>query len=277
MDDEVRVCGINAVRAMFERRSQDIVRVYLTDDRIPLLSGLLKYCAAEHKAYHLVAPQELERVAGSVHHEGVCIIAKRKRALTFLELVSELKQSDRPTSLVMLEGVENPHNVGAILRVAANFGVRALLTEDHRDAPSLSAAVLRTAEGGAEAVDLVRVESTERALAALVEIGFRIYATSGRGRSSIYREHIAPRALFVFGSEGRGLSKRLLGGAHEVVAIPGTGSVESLNVACASAIILGEYWRAHSDRPPSLSRKRSRGGDRALRARPRKGRRRRSG
>jgi TrmH RNA methyltransferase len=256
MDEEARICGLNAVRSLFRQRSEDVVKVYLTEDRIPALSAELKLCASRHKAYHLVPREELEKISGTVHHEGVCVIAKRKRELSFARLLDGLGENDT-SCLVMLEGVENPHNVGAILRVAANFGVRAILVAE--ESVALSTALYRTAEGGADAVDIVRTNDPIRAISSLQQVGFRVYATSGRGRGSIYEASLAPRALFLFGSEGEGLTKPLLSAADQVLAIPGTGLVESLNVAAASAVVLGEYWRTHTRRPGRARGRRPKG------------------
>src|SRR5207302_641390 len=100
---------------------------------------------------------------------------------------------------------------------------------------------------------LIPVDAAKRAFALLRQEGFRVYAASMRG-TSIYEERLARRSIFLFGAEGVGLDNRLLAAADEVLMIPGTGEVESLNVSCASAVVLAEYWRTHAMRPKRARR-----------------------
>jgi TrmH RNA methyltransferase len=147
---------------------------------------------------------------------------------------------------VLLEDVKNPHNIGAIIRIAAHFGVRALLLPDEAQAKRPSSALLRTAEGGAESVELVAVGDLQSTLEDLAQLGFRALATSSHARDSIYSWKPPERTVVLLGSEGEGLSKAALSVSDSVVAIPGTGAVESLNVASAAAIVLGEIYRAQN-------------------------------
>lgn len=259
MKDEVKISGLNAVLAVAEHRFDDLIRVYLTEDRLPDLSELLKYCARAKKAYHVVTEAELDRVSESTHHEGVCILAKRRAPPTFDALTRSLGRDRRPCTLVMVEDVKNPHNLGAILRTAAHFGVRALLLPDEQQAARPSSALLRTAEGGAESVDLIFVRDVLDALEALRELGFRALATSSHARDSLYSWQPAERTVVLLGSEHEGLSRSAVRTADDLIAIPGTGAVESLNVSAAAAIILSEIYRASTiAREPSRGRGKSR-------------------
>jgi TrmH RNA methyltransferase len=251
--EEVKVCGLNAVRALAERRREDIVRVYLVEPRIPELSALLKWCAQQKKPYRVVGADEIAKVAESVHHEGVCVVAKAKAVARFADLLAKVRTRKGPESILVLDHVRNPHNLGAILRVAAHFGSSAILFPEGGAFPQLTSAIHRTAEGGAEVVDLVPIDPPVRALSALKSAGFTIYGTSGRATQSLYRERMAKRSVFLLGAEAEGLSDELFAACDRSIAIPGTGDVESLNVACASAVILGEWWRAHREHmsPPS--------------------------
>jgi TrmH RNA methyltransferase len=178
-----------------------------------------------------------------VHHEGVCVLAKAKPELPFRELLARLKRSNGPESIVFLDRVSNPHNLGAIVRVAAHFGTRAILARENL---ALTPAVYRTAEGGAEAVERVLVDPPARALNALRGAGFTIYGTSGAASRSLYHVRLAKRSVFVFGAESVGLSKELEAACDQCLAIDGTGLVESLNVSCAASVVLSEYWRLSS-------------------------------
>lgn len=134
----------------------------------------------------------------------------------------------------------NPHNLGAILRSAAHFGVSALLLPRHSSL-ALSGAAARVAEGGAEAVPLVRLGQDDAAIAQLHAAGFRLAATLVRGGDDLFRAALPPRLVYVLGAEGEGMSPALAAACDLRLSIPGTGAVESLNVAAATAVLLAQW------------------------------------
>jgi TrmH RNA methyltransferase len=245
---ELKICGRNAVRAVAERRRGDILRIYLSEDRVNENRALLAWCAEERRPYRIVSTDELAKVAETVHHEGIVVAARPKPWLPFDELIAGLPKKG-PVRLVLLEDVSNPHNTGAIARVAAHFGAAAIVVLSSRAGrgseagKALPAAAQRTAEGGLEWLELALGPELGRALEMLRGAGLVVYATSSRGRSALDRAKLEARAAFAFGSEGEGLSPAFLEAADEVLAIPGSGHVESLNVASAAAVVLAESWR----------------------------------
>lgn len=234
------MAGRNACRALYEKRPQDIRRVYLTEENIPFFADALKFCARERIAYHVKTSEDLDQIAETVHHDGVLFIARQKPQWSVTDV---LRAADvpGPAIFVLLENVKNPHNLGAILRVCAHFGVRAVLAAGQT--PALSPAVMRTAEGGAEHVEVVPVGDGIKVLADLRARGFRVLATSSHTAGVLGSEPLPARSVVLFGSEGEGLSRRLLEEAEVKIAIPGSGALESLNVACASSVVLWELWR----------------------------------
>lgn len=242
---EHKVSGENACRALFLRRPQDIRRVYVTERTLPRFKDVLGYCADKKLAYHVKTDLDLDAVAETVHHDGVLFLALARQEGVVDDVTAfaaRLGPSER-AALVLLEDVKNPHNLGAILRVCAHFGVPFCLRTG--GTPALSPAVLRTAEGGAEHTTLVDAGDVDAARALLLQLrarGFRILATSSHATVKLGGV-TPPRSVVMFGSEGSGLSKALLELADDVVAIPGSGALESLNVACASSIVLWELWK----------------------------------
>lgn len=242
--EEVKVAGFNAVMAVFHKRPDDIAKVFLTEDRIKPAGPLLKWCAQQGRAYKIVPADELGRITESTHHEGICILTRPRRMRTLPMLLEDLRTKRDPGCLVALEDVVNPHNVGAIMRVCAHFGVPAILclgTTPH----TLSTALQRTSEGGSEHVDLVPVDDPRGAFGSLRKVGFRIFAASQHARAPIYTESLPDRTVLLFGSESTGISKDVAMLADGMIRVPGTGLVESLNVSCASTAALSEYWRQH--------------------------------
>jgi TrmH RNA methyltransferase len=231
-DDTSRFYGVNACFALANARFEDVERAFVTEEGLRLAKGLLGALADAQKPYRVVPPEELEKISGTNHHEGICLFAKPRREPTLAEVLAR----KGPRLLAGLPGVRNPHNLGAILRVAAHFSVDALLID--REAPRIAGAVARSAEGGAEHVDVVRIESFEQALELISKAGVKTLATSSHATRSIYDLPYTPRLLVLFGAEDEGLDGALTKRATTTVSIPGSGAVESLNVATAAAVCL---------------------------------------
>ncbi|NBW86855.1 MAG: RNA methyltransferase, partial [Planctomycetia bacterium] len=118
-------CGVRACAALFAQRPQSIVRVYLSAARRQTFATLLEWCARERRGFQVVAEENLARITRSIHHEGVAILA---RAIPQRNLDDLLRDSGgtAPGPILYVDGVQNPHNVGSILRTAAHFGCLAL-------------------------------------------------------------------------------------------------------------------------------------------------------
>jgi TrmH RNA methyltransferase len=236
--DEVRLYGLNAVLAVFARRPQALRKLYLLPERIPQLQPLLKWCVAHRIGYRVVTADDLHRLAASGHHEGVVADVLRAPVPELSQWLRDLP-GGRQCAL-WLDGVGNPHNLGAILRSAAHFGVSALLLPRHSSL-ALSGAAARVAEGGAEAVPLVRLGQDDEAIAQLHAAGFRLAATLVRGGDDLFRATLPPRLVYVLGAENEGMSPALAAACDLRLSIPGTGAVESLNVAAATAVLLAQW------------------------------------
>lgn len=239
--DEIRLHGFNAVQAVFARRPEAIRKLYLAEALIPRMQPLLKWCVANRVGYRVVDEDDLRRLAASSHHEGVVADVLREAPQALATWLGGLGEG--PACALWLDGVGNPHNLGAILRSAANFGATVLLP---RHSPlQLSGAAARVAEGGAEAVPLVRLGREDNAIAQLRGAGFALAATLVRGGDDAFAAALPQRLVYVLGHEGEGMSAALAEACDLRLSIPGTGAVESLNVAAATAVLLAQWYRAH--------------------------------
>ncbi len=236
---EVRLYGLNAVKAVFAKRPAAIRKLYLAQARIPQFQPLLKWCVANRIGYRVVEDEdELRRLASSTHHEGVVADVLRDAPRTLREWLHDLPEG--PCCVLWLDGVGNPHNLGAILRSAAHFGVSALLLPQHSTL-ALSGAAARVAEGGAEAVPLVRLDDDESAIEQLKGAGFTLAATIVRGGDDLFGTTVPQRLACMLGAEGEGMGDALAARCDLRLSIPGTGAVESLNVASATAVLLSQW------------------------------------
>ena len=234
--------GVRACAALFAARPEDIVRVYVSEPRRRQFARLLEWCARERRGFQVVGGENLQRLTGSLHHEGVAILARALRRLDLGELLGGIEAGTVTGPLVYLDGVQNPHNLGSLLRTAAHFGAGAIIGRTG-ELPPLSPSAVRVAEGAAEIVPVCDLADPPADLARLGAAGFQVVATTSGGGVPLFSAPLGERLVIVLGSEGEGVSRPLLAAADLTVQIPGTGAVESLNVAVAAGILLGEAWR----------------------------------
>ena len=247
-DNEARFFGKNACLAIWKYRPNDVIRIYVREDLKDDFSELLTWAAKNKKSYHVVKENDLERLADTVHHQGICLIAKRKPKLTFGNFFKEVRSSGKVENqtLLFLDGVENPHNLGAILRTASFLGVRYILGQKGK-LPRLSPAATRTAEGAAEIVTLVESDDLENDFENLRGLGFGIFATDVRqGSVSLFETKLPARTVIILGAEVSGVSNQLHALSDSALHIPGTGEMESLNVSVAAGILMAECIRQRS-------------------------------
>ncbi|MFM7034036.1 MAG: TrmH family RNA methyltransferase [Planctomycetia bacterium] len=233
--------GLRACEAIFARRPQEIVRVYVSHGRQRHFATLLELCARERKGFQIVADENLERLTGSVHHEGIAILAKQVRRQDLTALLGRIETSSLGP-LVYLDGVQNPHNLGSILRTAAHFGAGAILGRSG-DLPPLSPAAVRVAEGAAEFVPVCDLVDPVRDLERLKKAGWRVVVTSSHRGEPLFGAALGKKTVLVLGSEGEGVSRPIEAIADLRARIPGTGAIESLNVSVACGIVLAEAVR----------------------------------
>jgi len=230
---EIKIHGVNAVLAQHRAHPDATIRLFLREDRLSALKDVVRYCTERRLVYRVVDDAQLAKVSGASHHEGACLVA---RAALDPE-PSDILRHDRGFAIV-LDGIENPHNLGALLRTAAHFGCSAaLLCGPER----IAGATYRVAQGGASIV-ATSCTTTKRALDALEDAKFTIYVCRADGDLSLSRAKLAERSAFVLGSERHGVSPLWARRGASSLRIDGTGAVESLNVAAAGALVMGRYW-----------------------------------
>ncbi len=240
--DELKLCGLAAVKARFARDAGSIKRLFFdhaTGQRVGLICKAL---AAEKKIYRQVEPAELEKIAGSIHHGGIVAVvyAPPLRSITANEAA---KWAKRGESILVLDRIGNAHNLGAIARTAAFFGVARIVIPDHVGAARPSDSAHRVAEGGFEHLEVWLAKDLVTFARELVAAGYDVVGAATRGgRPDAPREKgKAPKPLALFlGNEENGLSTEVMSSCSRLVTIPGSAKIESLNVSVAAAVLLWE-------------------------------------
>jgi RNA methyltransferase, TrmH family len=231
----VRVCGLSAVSALFEQDSPRVERLFFE----PRLRGAVgEFCtvlARAHKPYREVDAVELGRVAGTALHGGIAAVARPRSLARFdPSTVGDWARTGVP--ILILDGIGNPHNLGAIARTAAFFGIEHMVLADRPDQALPSDASYRIAAGGLEHVTLCHAPLP--AALHVLRRGYRIIGTvPGRGEPLVTGKRQKPPAL-ILGNEETGLDPATLAACDETLTIPSTGRMQSLNVAAAAAILI---------------------------------------
>jgi len=182
----------------------------------------------------------LDRMAGSSAHQGVVALgAARQYADIDAAAAAEL--------VVILDGVEDPHNLGAVIRTAHAAGAGAVVIPERR-AASLTDVVAKAAAGALEHLPVVRVTTVNRTLEALKKRGFWIYGLDEHGESAYDEVEFNSPTVLVLGGEGKGLHEQVRKHCDILVCIPMAGKISSLNVSVAAGVVLFEWKRRHSKR-----------------------------
>ena len=194
----------------------------------------------------------LIRMSGSPRHQGVVArVSPLPTSHSLDDVLDAVEAESRGPALVLvLDGVTDPHNLGACLRTADGAGAHALVApKDH--AVGLNATVAKVASGAAETVPYLMVTNLARTLTELQERGLRVVGTSDDAEQSLYDLDLTGPVAWVLGAEGTGMRQLTRKTCDVLVRIPMNGAVESLNVSVASALCLYETVRQRRHRPPS--------------------------
>ena len=242
---EELIHGLHAVTAALEYEPEQVRGLWVERQRRDRrIQALRDQATKQGIAVHLTDRVELDRLAGGARHQGVVArLAVRQRTLGEADLPGLLAAAEGPLLLLVLDGVQDPHNLGACLRSAAAAGVHAVIAPADRSV-GLNATVRKVACGAAEIVPVVTVTNLARALRALQEQGVWIVGAAGDAADSLYDVDFTPSTAIVLGGEEKGLRRLTREVCDRLAQIPmAEGGVESLNVSVAAGIFLFEARR----------------------------------
>lgn len=250
--------GFHAVGVRLKTAPQSVIDVYYDPGRRDMRMRQFLQRAAEAGVRLIEADsQRLAKLAGSHGHQGVAArvepVAPHKSLDNLLDTLPTPPHGPPPLLLV-LDGVTDPHNLGACLRVADGAGVHAVIApKDH--ACGINATVAKVASGGADTVPYFMVTNLARTLNELKERNIWITGTSGDAPTSLYQSDLRGPTALVLGAEGDGMRQLTRKTCDTLIHIPMQGAVESLNVSVASGICLYEAvrQRQHQGQVPSPS------------------------
>jgi 23S rRNA (guanosine2251-2'-O)-methyltransferase len=233
--------GFHAVTAKLRHAPDDLRELLVAEGRQDgRMRELLKQAEARGVRVIVADAKRLDGMAGGAHHQGVVArVAAQSRHLTLDDVLEELAE---PALLLVLDGVTDPHNLGACLRVADGAGAHAVIAPKDR-ACGLNATVLKVASGAADSVPYIVVTNLARSLREMKERGIWTVGADGTAPKELYAIEQKVACAWVLGAEGEGLRRLTRETCDELARIPMLGSVESLNVSVSAGICLYEARR----------------------------------
>jgi 23S rRNA (guanosine2251-2'-O)-methyltransferase len=236
MTDTRHLFGFHAVTARLRIRPESVRAVYVADVRHDRRAReLIERAVAAGVAVHAIDEPRLAALAGTTKHQGVvALVATDLPYQTLDEVLEGLKE---PPLLLVLDGVTDPHNLGACLRSADAFGAHAVIVPKDR-AVGVNATVAKAASGAADTVPVVTVTNLARCLRDLKDRGVWLLGADAGGDESLFGADLSGPVAWVLGAEGAGLRRLTRELCDRIVSIPLLGSVESLNVSVAAGVCL---------------------------------------
>ena len=240
------IAGINAVAAALEHDPKQIAEVLMEQRaKNPRLADIAQAAKAAGVSVRQVPPDALARVSAGVRHQGVAANLSVQQNLGEGDLDELLGRLENPLLLV-LDGVQDPHNLGACLRSAEAAGVHAVIVPRDR-AVGITPVVRKAAAGAADRIPLIRVTNLARTMKSLRDAGVWIVGLAGEADKSLYQMDLKGPIAIAMGGEGDGLRRLSREHCDFLARIPMRGSVESLNVSVATGVALFEALRQRGE------------------------------
>lgn len=242
-DRYVYMYGKHAVLEALERRPDVVAELFLRDDIGDVPAALLAKVRKPTRFHSDKVPRGVERTA--VHQGYIAKVDTEKLVVSFADFKSNLTVTN-DTSLVLLGELQDPHNVGAVIRSSAAFGAAAVLLPKHRQA-GVTGTVLKVSAGMAFALPIVEVPNVNRGLEELKELGFFVYGLAGDGEVNVSDEDFRKPSVLVLGNEGYGVREKTAEHCDIMLRIPMHPRCESLNAAVSAALVLHAWSLRHPD------------------------------
>ena len=238
-----QVYGLHAVKQIFTNDISRIIEIWVQQDRQDIvLSSLIQQAQQQGLRLQWVTKKTLDKLTQNSHHQGIVIRYKASQFAQDLQLEDYIASLTTLPFLLILDQVQDPHNLGACLRSADAAGVHAVITPKDR-ACSLTPTVCKVASGAADTVPLFQVTNLVNTLNWLKKQGIWLIGTAGESQQSLFDTSLTGAIALILGAEGKGLRRLTRETCDSLIAIPMLGKVESLNVSVATGVCLYEALR----------------------------------
>ena len=235
------VYGVNAVYEAL-RGSRVAYELFLADGADRRLEPLIRLAEERGVPQHRRDRSSLSRLAGSDHHQGAVLRVEPYPYTDLNDLLSSWKAGGQPGLVLVLDGIQDPHNLGALIRSAACAGAHAVIIPQDR-ACRVTPTVEKASAGAAESIPVVQVTNISTVLELLKREGFWVYGADGEARERLYSHDFRGNTVLVIGSEGEGIRPLVKKRCDVLISIPLKGAVGSLNASVAGGVMLFEAVR----------------------------------
>jgi 23S rRNA (guanosine2251-2'-O)-methyltransferase len=240
---EESVFGLHAVLALLKKNPERVFQVLIQKERHDQrVLEIINLAQENNITLQECSRTDLENHVGQVSHQGVIAVCHSVESYQESDIDKLLDPLSEPPFLLILDGVQDPHNLGACLRSANAAGVHLVLAPRDR-AVGLTPAARKVACGAAEATPFIQVTNLARTIRLLKSRGIWFYGADGESQQSLFATNLKGAVALVLGAEGKGLRQLTRELCDELISIPMSGTVESLNVSVASAVCLFEVVR----------------------------------
>ena len=239
--EEFTLYGWNACMSAFKKRPESLLRLFYSRTRGSQLKEVKSWCAEKKLPFRQLDQESLNKVASGTHHEGVVMVVRPRPC----DSVHRLIRANLPKKglVVALDGIDNPHNQGAILRSCAYFSTQGLVLPKSGTVTGITSSAARMAEGGWESVPVYRNTDLSSTLRDFRQKGWYVVGADPDAKESLSSVKITFPVVLVLGNEQEGLSDAVKRRCDCLINIPGKGEIQSLNVSVAGGIILAELDR----------------------------------
>jgi len=242
------IYGVNPVIEVLKRRPSDIKKILLAEERgQKSVKTLLDLAHSKKVTIEYKERQILDQLSRSSHHQGVLAIVKPREEAGLDRTIASWRKSGEKLLAIILDGIQDPQNLGALVRTACAAGAHGVITLKDRASP-VTGAVAKASAGAVEHIPVVRVVNIASAIDFLKARGAWVVGTSADSRQSLYELDGTADLALVIGSEGRGTRPLVLKKCDFLVQIPLRGGLSSLNASAAGAIALYEIVRQRHHR-----------------------------
>lgn len=236
------VFGIHSVASLLERQPERVKQLYVQKDRQDQkINALIERAKNQKIKIEFMPRQELDRMTDNEVHQGIVAWCEKASVYSEKDLDDIIAKSAKPL-LLILDGIQDPHNLGACLRSADAAGVDAVIVPKDKSV-GITATVSKVASGAAETMPFIPVTNLARQLGQLKDQGIWLFGAAGEAKQSLYQADLTVPAGLVLGAEGQGLRRLTRETCDILLSIPMQGSVSSLNVSVATGIFLFEAIR----------------------------------
>lgn len=239
-ENKIYIFGKHPVMDIMQNSPKRISKIFLKKNFADEAS-IQKFATKNKIPLQIVEERKLDEYSLDGVHQGIVAVVAPAKMLEMKDLFSLVKERENPC-VIILDELEDPHNVGAIIRTASAFGVSGIIMGKHNQA-QINGTVYKTSAGTADKIPLIRVANLNDAIRKLKENKFWVVGLDGNSPKSIWQEKFDSPTAFVIGAEGKGIRSETSKLCDFLLSIPMTSGVESLNASVSTALAIGEWKR----------------------------------